>query len=102
RQGRQLAGEVQNSIDDSVEERLLAEPVARDEELLAATVVDREGEHALESLDTGGTVFFVGVQDHFRVRLGSETMTLRFEQRPHGLMVVDLAVERNPARPVFV
>ena len=47
-------------------------------------------------------VLLVRVQDHFRIRRRSKAMTPGFEKRSHRLVVVDLTVERDPARSVFV
>src|SRR6185369_13669 len=46
--------------------------------------------------------FLPGVHDHFRVRTGPEAVSLRLERGHQRLEVVDLAVERDPDRPVLV
>ena len=68
----------------------------------AAQVGDREGEHAVELLDAGVAVLFVGVDDGFGVGLGAEAMAAGLELAAELAMVVDLAVEDDPDRAVFV
>src|SRR5262249_23747073 len=46
--------------------------------------------------------FLEGVQDRFRIGIRSKPVPFRFKQRPERSMVVDLTVERNPARTVLV
>ena len=54
-----------------VVERLDAQPVAGDKELLAARVPDGEGEHAAEVLHAVVAVFLVEVDDGFGVAVGA-------------------------------
>ncbi len=97
-----LAREMQRAPELRVEERLLAEPVARDEHLAVPHVVDGEREHALEHRHAVGAVLFVGVHDRFGVRRRAEDVAARDEPRPKRAVVVDLAVEDDPVRAVFV
>src|SRR5262249_3880764 len=75
------------------EERLLAEPVAGEEE--PPLVPDREREHAVEPLEARRSPFEVRAQNDFGVRRRREAMPLRFELRTQLEPVVDLAVERD-------
>ena len=102
RQGWQLAGKAKHVADDRVEERLLAQTVARREQLLTTAVVDGEGEHALETVDAGRAELLVGVENDFGVARGPEPMASGLEQRPQRAVVVDLAVEDDPAGLVLV
>jgi hypothetical protein len=93
---------VERPAEHGIEERLLAEPIAGGEKLTPPPVIDREREHALELLDTRRSVLFVGVQDRLGVAGGAEAVALRFEHGPEFAVVVDLAVEDDLARAVFV
>src|SRR5690606_32817563 len=65
-------------------------------------VVDREGEHAVQAIDDSRTVLFPAVHDDLGVRRRAETVAAGFEIGPQIAMVVDLTVEDDPDRPVFV
>ena len=82
RERRQLARELKGAIQHRVEERLLSQAIARGEELLPPSVVDRKGEHAFQPIDAGGAEFLVRVQNHFGVGRRTEAMALGLEQRP--------------------
>src|SRR5262245_7652425 len=89
-------------VEHRVEEWLFPETITRGEQLLLASVVDREREHSFDALNARRTELLVGMQYDFRVRDRSETVPFRLEQRPQRTMVVDFAVENDPARLVFV
>ena len=55
-----------------VVERLDAEPVAGQQQLAAARVPHREGEHAAQALDGAGAEVLVEVDDRFGVARGAE------------------------------
>ena len=57
-------------------QRLLAEPVARQEQGLGIAVPDRKGELAAEPLDAILAPFLPGMHDHFRVAMGPELVSL--------------------------
>src|SRR5262245_59264569 len=82
-----------------VVERLLAQPIAREEQLAPRGVPDGEGEHASQSLDTGLAPRDVRLQDHFGVAPRAEDAPLRLERRAELAKVVDLAVEDDPVAP---
>jgi len=79
-----------------------AQPVARYEKALSAGVPYGEGKHASKVLYTVRPIFFVQVNDGFRVAVGAVLVTQRLQLLPQGGMVVDFAVENNPDRAVFV
>ena len=55
---------------ERVVERLLADAVARDEQLALARVPDREAEHAAQAFDARRAELLVGVDDRLRVGVG--------------------------------
>ena len=67
-----LGAEHQVAAQLRVVERLDAQAVAREDQLLDAVVPDGEGEHAAELLGAVGAPFFVGVDDDFGVGVGTE------------------------------
>ena len=83
-------------------ERLDAHPVAREQQPPAARVPDCEREHAAEVIDAGIAPLLVGMDDGFGVATRPVAMTGGFELRADVGVVVDLAVEDDPDRPVFV
>ena len=83
-------------------ERLLADPVARDKQARARRVPDRDGKHAVEPLQAVRAPFLIGVQNDLGVAARAEDMPFRLQLRPEIAEVVQLAVEDDAARPVFV
>src|ERR1700722_10017258 len=83
-------------------ERLDAQTIAREEDSLAASVPDGEGEHAAQVLNAVVAVFFVKMDDGFGVATGAVNMSARFELRAQVGVVVDFAVEDDPDGSVFV
>ncbi len=59
------------------EERAHAEPVPRQEELLALPIPDREREVAVQTLEEVCPPLLVRVGDHLRIRLGREAVAER-------------------------
>src|SRR5262249_59428020 len=101
-QGLQLAGEDEAALVEPVEERLLAEPVPRHEHGAVAAVPDREGEHAAEALDAAGAALLGSVDDRVRAGAGREAMPGLLQLGLQLDVVVDLAVEHDGHRAVFV
>ena len=85
-----------------VVERLDADPIAREEEAPGAGVPDREREHAAEALDARVSPLLVAVHDDFRVGVRPEPVPAALELGAQRRKVVDLAVEDDPHRVVFV
>src|SRR5262245_55354029 len=94
--------EREETIRSISEERFLAGPIARDGQAPTALVPDRKSKHPFELVNGGGALLLVQVDDRFRVALRSEPVTARQEIRTQILEVVDLAVEHEPDRAVFV
>ena len=87
---------------DRVVERLLAEAIARQHERTRALVPHGEGEHPAESVNTALPALLVEVHDHLSVRLRTERMPTGAQLISKLDVVVDLAVEGDPDRPVLV
>ena len=77
----------------AVEQRLLADAVAGEEELLPTRVPEREREHAVELADAVDPMLLVEVGDDLRVALGGRACARAAGARPQLPVVVDLAVE---------
>src|SRR5262249_33436210 len=97
-----FARKMEGAVENRVEEWFLAESISRGEQLFRSIVVDGKCKHPLEPLDARWAEFLEGVQDRFRIGIRSKPVPFRFKQRPERSMVVDLTVERNPARTVLV
>jgi len=93
---------MQGALEDAVEQRLLAEPIARQKNATGSQVGNGEREHAIEVLDAGIAEFFVGVDNRFGIGLRAELVAARNQRSPKIVMVVDLAVEGDPHLSVFV
>ena len=76
-------------------QRLLTQTVARQQQLTAITIVQREGEHAGEALDAIDAPLLPGMQDGLGIRACPVAMTELFQLGTYGLMIVDLAVEAD-------
>ncbi len=85
-----------------VVERLLPEPVARDEQAALGVVPDGEGEHPGEPFHARFAVDRVRVQDHLGVAPRAEPAPGRHELGAELAEVVDLAVEDDPVAPGLV
>src|SRR4029453_15524084 len=98
----QLAREVQGVLQNGIEERFLTQPIACGEELIAPAIVDGKGEHPFDPVDAARAELPISVENGFGVARCSERVALRLEQCPQRAVVVDLAVEGDPARLVLV
>src|SRR5262245_20283091 len=76
-----------------VEERLFSESIARDEQLMVPSIRDRKGKHPEQLLGQTAPPLPVSVQEHFGVRLCSESMAARDQFLTQLDVVVDLSVE---------
>ena len=85
-----------------VVERLLAEVVARDDQLAAARIPEAEREHAAQVLDQALAVAFVERDDQLAVAVGLERVAALLEVLAQLPVVVDLAVADHPDRAVGV
>src|ERR1051325_5102995 len=62
---------------DGVIQRFLADPIAGNEQLLITLVPTGEGKHAAQVMKTSRAIFFVSMNDCFRVGVGDEVMAAR-------------------------
>ncbi len=85
-----------------VMQRLDARAVAREQQRLFVPVPERDGEHAAQPFERGRTPFLVGVNDRLGVARRVENVARRFQPLPQLAIVVDLTVEDEPDRSVFV
>ena len=97
-----LRGEGEAAIPLGVEQRLLTEVIAGDEQALAAAVPDREHEHAPEPLEHPLAFVLEQVHEDLGVGAGAELVPAPPELLPQLLVVVDLAVEDHLQVAVFV
>jgi len=93
---------MQHAVEDSVEEGLLAEPVARQQDLAPIQIAHREREHPVQMIDAVLAVLFVCVDDGFGVGVRTEDVALSRQRLLQLAMVVDLAVEDNPDGSILV
>src|SRR5262249_52503942 len=101
-EGLELGAEKERVSDFGVIQRLLPEPVARKHELALPLVPERERKHPVQALDACLSVLLVKVDDHFRIRAGRESVAAGFEISSKLPEVVDLAVEDELHRSIFV
>ena len=83
-------------------ERLLTDPVAREEQAVARLVPDGNGKHAIEAFQAIRPPFFIGMQDDFGVAVRAEHMAFRLQLRTQIEEVVNLAVKDNAAGLILV
>ena len=85
-----------------VEQRLLPEVIAREQQAAAAPVPDREGEHAAQPREHPLAVVLVQVDQHLGVAAGPELVAPGHQLAAQRLVVVDLAVEDDLDAAVLV
>ncbi len=83
-------------------ERLDAQPVAGEEELLAPPIPDGKPEHAVEPSHAVRSPLLVGVDDRLGVAARAEAVAAGLQLGPQLGVVVDLAVEDDLDRTVLV
>ena len=85
-----------------VEERLLSQPIAGQQESPLAAIPDRKSEHPAQVLEEPGALLLIEVHDHFRVGPRPKAVPPALELGAQFDEVVDLAVQDNPYRAVFI
>jgi hypothetical protein len=98
----QLGAEDELVPDERVVEGFVPETISGEEQLSRGSVPDREREHPVEVADAVGTELLVGVDHDLGVGAGLEPMSQLRKEGTKALVVVDLAVEDDPDRAVFV
>ncbi len=106
-QGQQrleLAGEGQAAASGvvAIDQRLLAHPVAGQDERAAGRVPDRQGEHPAQQAEHPRPLVLVEVDEDLGVALRAERMPLGLQPTAQRGEVVDLAVEDRPDGAVLV
>ena len=97
-----LRSEIERSVNLRVVQRLDAESIASEEELVPLRIPDREGEDAVQPLQHRPAVLAVGREQHFRIALGTEAGPVALEICTELLEVVELAVVDDPVPSVRV
>ncbi len=97
-----FGGEQQPVSGDGPVQRLHAEPIAGEQQPPPWRVPERKRKHAAEPVHAVVTPLLVGMHDRLGVRPGPIAVPRGFEHRPHGSVVVDLAVVRDPDAAVLV
>ena len=100
--GLKLRSEIELVPGESVVERLYPELVARQQQLAGPAVPEREGEHASQQFREALSVFFVEVNQHFGVGIGSESVSRGLKLAAQFAEVVDLTVENYGDGSVLV
>ena len=85
-----------------VQQRLLADAIAREEQRLVALVPNGESEHAAQVFGAIDAILVVSVHDGLSVAVGIEPVTTAFEFLAQLAIVVDFAVENDPPRLVGI
>ncbi len=98
----QFACESEESIALREVEGLLAEGVAREHEFALSRVPRSQGKHAVEFLALPERSVFKHVHEHFGVAVGSKAVPLRLKFRAQFVVVVDLTVEDDMHRLIFI
>ena len=97
-----LGGEAHAPRVGGEEQRLDAEPVARDQERAAPRIPQREREHPTQALEAADAELLVEMDDDLDVAAAREDVALALELGAQRLEVVDLTVAHHPHRAVFV
>ena len=101
-QGLELRGEHELAIRPRIEQRLLADPIAGQEQESPPLVPDREGEHAAKPPQASRPILLEGMDDDLGVAPGGEPVSVCLQLGAQLEEIVDLAVERHPDRAVLV
>ena len=101
-QGLELRGEHELAIRPRIEQRLLADPIAGQEQESPLLVPDREGEHAAKPPQASRPILLEGMDDDLGVAPGGEPVSVCLQLGAQLEEIVDLAVERHPDRAVLV
>ena len=101
-QALQLAGEQQPAGLVPINERLLSQPIAGEDQLLPLGVPKGQGEHAVQMRDELRPFLLVEVDDGLGIAMGAKLVAGAFEPAAEVAEVVDFTVENDPDRAVFV
>src|SRR5262245_60977356 len=91
---RELAGERKEAPSLGIVEGLLAEPVAREEQAPAATVVNGEGEHPVQPDGQPCAPLLIAVHEHLGIGVARGEAVAALDQLAAQLnVIIDLTVE---------
>src|SRR5690606_40963338 len=82
-------------VGDRVIQRLDAEVISSEQQLLVLLVVQREREHAVQAIDTGKPEFLVSVNDRFCIAVRREMVAAPLELGPLLPAMLDFYVEKD-------
>src|SRR6266567_3777158 len=85
-----------------VVQRLLPQSIAYQEKPAGWFIVKRESKHASQFVNTIRPMFFVKMNDDFRVAMSGEKMAAGLQLRTQFLKVINLPIEDDPYGFVFV
>ncbi len=98
----QLAGKQQSMRLTTIDKRLLAEAVSAQDQSLLPRIPDGHGKHPVQVLEAVHSEIFVQMHDDFTVAMRAERVTGSLQATPQRAKVVDLAIEDDPHRAVFI
>ena len=98
-QGLDLRPENKGASLDRIKQRLHSQAVAPQEQALLCLIPDSEGEDPVEALDALRPPFYVGDQQHLRIRIALERVTLGLQFLPQLAGIVQFAVIGQDAAP---
>jgi hypothetical protein len=94
-QRAQLRGETDCAVSQRVEQGLLADAIAGEQQLATPPIPDREREHPVQTADTVNAELLVQVHDHLGVAVGGKAVAPAYEVCAQLPEVVDLAVQHD-------
>jgi hypothetical protein len=85
-----------------VQQRFLADPIARQEKRFVALVPNCQCKHAAQMFWTFGAIFVISVDDRFGIAVSVKSVTQRFQLFAKFAIVINLAVENDPGRAIGI
>src|SRR6185437_16724082 len=99
--GLQLGAEVQVAVMSCIIQRLDTKAISDKNQPVFAFLPNSNGEHAAQALETRGIPLHKGPQGHFRIAMGFEVVTERFEFAAQLRVIIDFTVEGDCVVSVF-
>src|SRR5574342_742125 len=84
------------AIVETIMEWLLADSIPREKQSFLAAIPNGEGKHSAQPIQTPNTILFIKVDNHLRVRVRLEAVTVFFQFGPQLAKIVDFTVEGDP------
>src|SRR5205823_14529480 len=85
-----------------IKKRSYSQPIPCQKQPPPLRVPNRDGKLPVHLLQAAGSILFIKMQDHFRIRRRAKNMSARLQVRPQFDVIENLAVENNPERFVLV